>query len=139
MKNKGGRPKKEVADLRIKNVMVSFSVNEWETVQGLMDKTGHDTPAVFLRASGLRSILPAKVFVPEIHKRLHDRIIDGVNAIKDMRKAGSMDEYSAGEFLVNLRSIADDLMNSAAYKKIEFMQMEIDRLNRIVAAKEGAQ
>jgi hypothetical protein len=138
MKNKGGRPKKDPEELRIKNVMVSFSIDEWEKLQSLMERTGHDAPAVFLRASGLRSRLPAKVFVPEIHRRLQERIIEGVKSIKEMNNEGMMNEYEAGQFLVNLRSIAHDLMDPAPIKRIELMNLEIERL-RAILAEQGIQ
>jgi hypothetical protein len=132
MKSKGGRPKKEATNLRLKNVMVSFSIDEYETLQGIMERTGHDSPAVFLRVSGLRSRVPARVFVPELNRRLHEKIIEGVNAIKEMRDSGEINEYNSGQFLVNLRSIAGDVIDTGAYKRIELMQLEIDRLNAII-------
>lgn len=58
---KRGKPSLQASEKRTNKFLVSFNAEELERLLALMDKTGHDSPAIFLRASGLRSQLPAKV------------------------------------------------------------------------------
>lgn len=133
--NKRGRPNKTIADLRIKNVMVAFNITEWEQLNLLMDNTGISSPAIFLRACGLKAKLPAKVLVPEINKSFHNHIIEGIKTIRRMSKEQTMDDYAAGEFLTHLRFIAHHLIDTSRDSTIEIMKMEITRLKTIIENK----
>jgi hypothetical protein len=59
--NKRGKPALLQSEKRTNKFLVSFNAEELERMLALMDETGFDSPAIFLRSSGLRSQLPAKV------------------------------------------------------------------------------
>lgn len=134
---KSGRPNKSLAELRIKNVMVAFNVAEWEHLNSLMQDAGISSPAIFLRAAGLKAKLPSKVFIPEIHLTLQTKIIEGVKSIRDMSNRGVMDIYHAGEFLANLRFIANELVNTANRDTVESLKAKIVELKSINKLKEA--
>jgi hypothetical protein len=112
MKNKGGRPKKDPSELRLKNVMVTFSVEEWESLQENMQSTGYDSAAVFLRVSGLRSQVPAKVFVPSINREHQNAMINCVNYLKKIKDGKQLSEGKVYAILDVLNDIAKSLMNT---------------------------
>lgn len=61
MKNKKGKPALQESEKRTNKILVALNAEEYERLLMLMDEKGFDSPAVFLRSSGLRSELPPKV------------------------------------------------------------------------------
>ncbi|AXQ47731.1 hypothetical protein DZC31_10325 [Stenotrophomonas rhizophila] len=76
--NKRGKPALQQSEKRTNKVLVAFNADEYERLLGLMDAKGFDSPAIFLRSSGLRSELPAKVVLHaervEVYKLLSSSI-----------------------------------------------------------------
>ncbi|HEP8062241.1 hypothetical protein ACLHTJ_04240 [Pseudomonas aeruginosa] len=58
---KRGKPSLSQQEKRTNKVLVAFNAQEHERLLEIMDECGFDSPAIFLRASGLRSQLPQKV------------------------------------------------------------------------------
>ncbi|MGK8437186.1 hypothetical protein ACRS3X_07520 [Ectopseudomonas hydrolytica] len=58
--NKRGKPTLLESEKRTNKILVALNAEEYERLLALMDEKGFDSPAIFLRASGLRSELPAK-------------------------------------------------------------------------------
>ena len=112
MKNKGGRPKKDFSELRLKNVMVTFSVEEWESLQENMQSTGYDSAAVFLRVSGLRSQVPAKVFVPSLNREHQNAMINCIKYLKKIKDDKQLNEDKIYAVLDVLNDIAKALTNT---------------------------
>lgn len=73
-----GKPSLSETDKRTNKILVALNAVEYERLLMLMDETGFDSPAVFLRASGLRSKLPAKIVLGaqrvELYKLLSSSI-----------------------------------------------------------------
>ena len=61
--NKRGKPALLESEKRTNKILVALNAEEYERLLELMDEKGFDSPAVFLRSSGLRSELPAKRIV----------------------------------------------------------------------------
>lgn len=62
-KKQRGKPALLASEKRTNKILVALNAEEHERLLELMDETGFDSPAIFLRASGLRSDLPAKKVV----------------------------------------------------------------------------
>jgi hypothetical protein len=77
------RPKLLKEEIRSKEVKVRFSLEEYNRLIDVMDECGHDSPASFLRISGIRSKVPKKIFIPETDKLLMKHIANLINEIKD--------------------------------------------------------
>lgn len=60
---KNGKPALLASEKRTNKILVALNAEEYERLLVLMDEKGFDSPAVFLRSSGLRSDLPAKQVV----------------------------------------------------------------------------
>lgn len=58
--NKRGKPSLLESEKRTNKILVALNAAEYERLLALMDEKGFDSPAVFLRSSGLRSELPPK-------------------------------------------------------------------------------
>ncbi|MDI3812026.1 hypothetical protein QK414_29315 [Pseudomonas aeruginosa] len=58
---KKGKPSLAPEDKRTNKILVALNAEEHERLLNIMDECGFDSPAIFLRASGLRSQLPQKV------------------------------------------------------------------------------
>jgi hypothetical protein len=92
------RPRLPQEELRLKEVKVRFTAGEFENLLSAMDKCGHDSPSAFLRVSGIRSTVPAKIFVPEINKDLMSQISYVINEVKDellVRDSGELREVAS--------------------------------------------
>lgn len=77
------RPRLPQEDLRSKEIKVRFTPYEYDRLLHIMDKCGHDSPASFLRVSGIRSKVPTKIFIPETDKLLMKHIAYLINEVKD--------------------------------------------------------
>jgi hypothetical protein len=58
---KKGKPVLAPEDKRTNKILVALNAEEHERLLDLMNERGFDSPAVFLRSSGLRSELPPKI------------------------------------------------------------------------------
>ncbi|MGE8499370.1 MAG: hypothetical protein ACN6O6_17855 [Pseudomonas sp.] len=76
--NKRGKPSLLESEKRTNRILVAMNGEEYERLLALMDEAGFDSPAIFLRSSGLRSQLPAKVVLGtqrvELYKLLSSSI-----------------------------------------------------------------
>ncbi|MCM8742344.1 hypothetical protein [Pseudomonas koreensis] len=75
---KRGKPSLSKEDKRTNKILVSFNADEYERLLSLMDDAGFDSPAIFLRSSGLRSQLPPKIVLHadrmEVYKLLSSSV-----------------------------------------------------------------
>jgi len=109
---------KDPSDLRRKNVMVSFSSREWKELQNLMDVTGITTAAVFLRASGLRTKLPRKIVLPELHIRLYKKLVQAADDMRQQNASLSISNSTFAEAMQSLKEIAEVLTDVNYYAKL---------------------
>lgn len=80
-KNKRGKPDLQESDKRTNKVLVAFNAEEYERLLSIMDDKGFDSPAVFLRSSGLRSELPPKVVLATDRIKLYKLISSSIKAL----------------------------------------------------------
>ncbi|MGW7233009.1 hypothetical protein ACWGIE_07440 [Pseudomonas fulva] len=80
-KNKRGKPALQQSEKRTNKVLVAFNAYEYEKLLGLMDKIGFDSPALFLRCSGLRSKLPVKQVVSGNIQNFYGVLVASVNML----------------------------------------------------------
>lgn len=80
-KNKRGKPALQQSKKRTNKVLVAFNANEYERLLVLMDDKGFDSPAIFLRSSGLRSELPPKQFVSGNLQNFYGVLVASVNML----------------------------------------------------------
>lgn len=75
---KKGKPSLAPEDKRTNKILVALNAEEHERLLNIMDECGFDSPAVFLRSSGLRSQLPPKIVLHadrvEVYKLLTSSI-----------------------------------------------------------------
>lgn len=81
-----GRPALCKKEKREKCINVALSATEYERILELMDEVGFDSPAIFLRTSGLRTAIPPKIILPSPSKRLVKDISQMLSLIDEMRK-----------------------------------------------------
>ncbi|PTV51759.1 hypothetical protein [Pseudomonas putida] len=79
MKNKKrGKPALQESEKRTNKILVALNAEEYAHLLSLMGEKGFDSPAIFLRSSGLRSQLPPKVVLHadrvEVYKLLSSSI-----------------------------------------------------------------
>ncbi|MFG0756136.1 hypothetical protein ACF8O8_25540 [Pseudomonas sp. TYF_14] len=79
MKNKKrGKPALQESEKRTNKILVALNAEEYERLLAIMDEKGFDSPAIFLRSSGLRSDLPPKVVLHadrmEVYKLLSSSV-----------------------------------------------------------------
>lgn len=79
MKNKKrGKPALQESEKRTNKILVALNAEEYERLLAIMDEKGFDSPAIFLRSSGLRSELPPKVVLHadriEVYKLLSSSV-----------------------------------------------------------------
>jgi len=91
--NKRGKPALLESEKRTNKILVALNAEEYERLLVLMDETGFDSPAIFLRASGLRSQLPAKVVIEQNRKDTYTLLS---TVVKALDQAKSMN-YPASE------------------------------------------
>lgn len=77
------RPRLRQEELRLKEIKVRFTAAEYEKLINAMYVCGHDSPAAFLRVSGIRSEAPRKIFVTETDKALVKDISYAIAEIRD--------------------------------------------------------
>lgn len=58
---KRGKPALQESEKRTSKILVALNAEEYKHLLSLMEEKGFDSPAIFLRSSGLRSQLPPKV------------------------------------------------------------------------------
>lgn len=80
-KNKRGKPALQESEKRNNKVLVSFNAVEYECLLSFMDDKGFDSPAVFLRSSGLRSELPPKIVLGANRVELYKLISSSIKAL----------------------------------------------------------
>lgn len=66
---------------RTNKVLVAFNAEEHERLLALMDECGFDSPAIFLRASGLRSQLPPKVVLHADRVEVYKLLTSSINGL----------------------------------------------------------
>lgn len=82
MKNKKrGKPVLQESEKRTNKILVALNAEEYERLLSLMDEKGFDSPAVFLRSSGLRSELPAKQVVSGNLQNFYGVLVASVNML----------------------------------------------------------
>ena len=77
------RPRLLQEELRSKEIKVRFTAAEYEQLLNTMYLCGHDSPAAFLRVSGIRSEVPRKIFVTNTDKELMADIRYAISEIRD--------------------------------------------------------
>lgn len=80
------RPALDKKEKREKCINVALSAKEYEHILYLMDEVGFDSPAIFLRTSGLRTLIPPKIILPGPSKKLVKDITQMLTLIDEMRK-----------------------------------------------------
>ncbi|MCO6060390.1 hypothetical protein NG726_27525 [Pseudomonas sp. MOB-449] len=82
MKNKKrGKPALQESEKRTNKILVALNAEEYERLLVLMDEKGFDSPAVFLRSSGLRSELPPKVVINTNRLEVYKLIVSSVKTL----------------------------------------------------------
>lgn len=82
MKNsKRGKPALQQSEKRTNKVLVAFNADEYERLLGLMGERGFDSPAIFLRSSGLRSQLPPKVILHADRVEVYKLLSSSINGL----------------------------------------------------------
>ncbi|MCZ7719924.1 hypothetical protein N5C93_30940 [Pseudomonas nitroreducens] len=79
--NKRGKPALQQSEKRTNKVLVAFNADEYEKLLALMDDKGFDSPAVFLRSSGLRSELSPKQVVSGNLQNFYGVLVASVNML----------------------------------------------------------
>ena len=79
--NKRGKPALQESEKRTNKVLVAFNYEEYERLLSIMDDKGFDSPAVFLRSSGLRCELPPKVVLAANRVELYKLISSSIKAL----------------------------------------------------------
>lgn len=96
---KKGKPSLSEEEKRKNKVLVAFNAYEYERLLGLMDECGFDSPAIFLRASGLRSELPPKQVVSGNLKNFYGVLVASVQILDKYLS----DPFSHKDYLSILR------------------------------------
>ncbi|MFY1021659.1 hypothetical protein [Ectopseudomonas khazarica] len=79
--NKRGKPSLLESEKRTNKILVALNAEEYERLLEIMDEKGFDSPAVFLRSSGLRSELPPKVVIEQNRKDTYTLLSTVVKAL----------------------------------------------------------
>lgn len=103
------RPALGKKEKREKCINVALSSTEYERILELMNDVGFDSPAIFLRASGLRTAIPPKIILPGPSKKLVKDITQMLTLIDEMRK----DIKMCGEIDQETKSIGSSIKKMA--------------------------
>lgn len=109
--NKRGKPALLQSEKRTNKILVALNAEEYERLLALMDEKGFDSPAVFLRSSGLRSELPPKVVIEQNRKDTHALLSTVVKAL-DQAKSMSYPASEMHGIRNAVANIAKKLLNT---------------------------
>lgn len=109
-KKKKGKSVLSPEDKRTNKILVALNSSEYEQLLEIMGKCGFDSPAIFLRASGLRSKLPPKVVLGPARLELFKLISSSIKGL-DIAIEGDYDKTSINHVREHLVQIANALID----------------------------